>query len=207
MSVGLFVDWNTQIRLAPQEFIESPIDRCRYALRSVGKTASKQLCSLNAEAVFQVRIRLYHGWTTGVTQTANRRAITMLTEYDDPDSIFPSARVLAKSDIEFGDRLMDALPQRENRGLRIHLPNTLRRQHKGEPFAEKMVDTALASDLLSWARAEPTSIALVVSSDDDLVPPVFIAEAWMKPFGGMVRLIRPHGTGDSRFLSLEGLVD
>jgi len=172
----------------------------------VGKIVAKRLCNLDQKSVFRVQTRLYHGWTSGVTQTENRRAFASVPEFSNPDEIFPSARVLALSDVEFGDRLIDALAVRRNKGLQIHLPNTYRRQRGDTGPAEKMVDTALASDLLSWARSDPNSIALVFSGDDDAVPPVFVAEAWMKPFGGAVYLIRPEARGDSRFLSLEGLI-
>lgn len=204
--VGLFVDWNTQILASPLEYKERPIEKCRYALGRIGKIVTKYLCNLEDKAVYRVRIRLYHGWTTGVTQTANRRAFSSVGEFLNPDEIFRSRRVLALSDIEFGDRLIDALPIRENQGLRIHLPNTYRRQRSDAEPAEKMVDTALASDLLSWARSDSNGIALVFSSDDDMIPPVFVAEAWMKPFGGSVHLFRSGARADSRYLSLEGLL-
>jgi uncharacterized LabA/DUF88 family protein len=204
--VGLFVDWNTQILACPSELSDRPIDRCQFALRRVGKIASRKLCELEPSTVFRVRIRLYHGWTTGFTQTPNRRAFLSVPEFLNPDEIFPSARVLSLSDIEFGDRLIDALPERENSGLRIHLPNTFRRQRGDAERTEKMVDTALAADLLSWARSDADTVALVFSSDDDMVPPVFVAESWMKPMGGSVHLFRGQARDESRFLKLEGLL-
>jgi uncharacterized LabA/DUF88 family protein len=182
------------------------VERCGYALRAVGKEITKLLCQIDSKCVFRVRVRLYHGWTSGITQTENRRAIQFLPEFDAPDEIFPSTRVIALSDIEFGDRLIDACVERESGGLRIHLPNTRRRRHGSQKYEEKMVDTALAVDVLSWARAEPNSLAFVVSSDDDLIPPVFVAEAWMKPYGGIVRLVRSRSRGESRYLTLEGLI-
>lgn len=205
--VGLFVDWNTQILAAPAELEDDPVGKCRFALLRVGKLATKHLCDTYPGDLFRVRLRLYHGWTAGTTQTPNRRAFAKIPEAMQPDDIFPSSRVLAAGDIEFGDRLIDALAKREQSGSRIHLPNTLRKQQGGRKPVEKMVDTALATDLLSWARTEPDSIALVFSADDDMVPPVFTAEAWMVPFGGAVRLQRPDGRGDSRYLALEGLID
>lgn len=204
---GVFVDWNTQILAAPPEFREDPVRKCRFALLRVGRLATKHLRDTYPEQLFRVRLRLYHGWTAGTTQTPNRRAFAMVPEAMQPDDIFPSSRILAASDIEFGDRLIDALPTREQRGSRIHLPNTLRRQYSDREPTEKMVDTALATDLLSWARTEPDSVALVFSGDDDMVPPVFTAEAWMAPFGGTVCLYRPIGRGDSRYLALEGLTN
>lgn len=204
--VGLFVDWNSQLLTVPKEFENDPVERCRYALKNTGKTVSRLLCKLESESNFRVRTRLYHGWTSGTTQTANRRAFGSIDEMLIPDDLFPSTRVNAWSDVEFGDRLIDALPQRETGPSRIHLPNTLRKQSGNMPPVEKMVDTALAADVLTWARHEPSSIALVFSSDDDMVPPVFVAEAWMKPHGGALHLVRPRARADSKFLSLEGLL-
>lgn len=186
--------------------MNDPVERCRFALKRVGKLATKHLCDMDDISVFRVQVRLYHGWTSGITQTANRRAFQRLTEFSDPDELFPSTRVLSLPDVQFGDRLIDALPLRQNKGLQIHLPNTYRRQRGGEEPVEKMVDTALASDLLSWAKAEPTSIALVISNDDDVVPPIFVAEAWMKPYGGSIHLMRSAARGESRYLSLNGIL-
>ena len=67
-----------------------------------------------------------------------------------------------------------------------------------------MVDTALAADLLEWARRGPNEWALILSEDDDIVPPVFTAEAWLRPYGGrafILRTLRPGG-----FLKLDGLL-
>lgn len=55
---------------------------------------------------------------------------------------------------------------------------------------EKAVDTALAADLLHWARTSPTEWALVLSEDDDVVPPVLTAESWIRPHGGRILIIR-----------------
>jgi hypothetical protein len=199
------VDWNSHLRLAPED-LEDVVLRSQHALNAVGKIVARLLCNFDEEATFRVRVRLYHGWTSGITRTPNQIAVTKLPEYESPDQMFPSSRVLSLTDIEFGDRLIDALPQRENVGLGIHLPNTLRNRHGGAEKDEKMVDTALATDLLSWARAEPNSVAIVASADDDVIPPVFAAEAWMRPFGGTVHILRPAPRKESRFLRLEGLL-
>ena len=67
-----------------------------------------------------------------------------------------------------------------------------------------MVDTALAADLLEWAREGQNGWAIVLSEDDDLVPPVFAAEAWTKPHGGRAFIARSR-RGDA-FLKLDGLL-
>jgi hypothetical protein len=205
-SVGLFVDWNSRLRLAPRELDRVPIERAKFALKQLGKTVTRELCGFDASAVFRLRVRIYHGWTAGITPTINRRALLSLSEFQDPDLLFPSLRVLCPSPIELGDRLIDARVDRLVTRMAIHLPNTLRRQGGDDIPAEKMVDGAIGADLLSWARADAGGLALVLSSDDDIVPAVFVAEAWMTPFGGAVRILRPPARGDTRFLNLEGLL-
>lgn len=204
--VGLFVDWNSQIRRVPPAYKVDAVSKGGHALRSVGKAVTKALCSSDPTSTFRVRVRLYHGWTQGFSQTENRRAIAALPEFETPDDIFPSSRVLALGDLEFGDRLLDCLPERLNQGLGIHLPGTFRRKDKNSSGEEKMVDTALSADLLSWAKDEPQSLALVVTEDDDLVPPVFVAESWMKPYGGQVRVMRLAPWSESKGLNLKGLL-
>jgi hypothetical protein len=124
----------------------------------------------------------------------------------DLDALFPSARVSVISDISYGDSLIDGLPHRAYPGTNIHLYNTLRQQDGRRGPQEKMVDTALASDLLSWVRERPEQWAMVVSNDDDLVPPTFVAEAWAVPTGGNVMLIRSRDRCRDKYLQLEGLV-
>lgn len=67
-----------------------------------------------------------------------------------------------------------------------------------------MVDTALAADLLVWARSFPSEWALVLAEDDDVVPPLFTAEAWVKPHGGRALLVRRRPAG--QYLRLNGLL-
>lgn len=100
--------------------------------------------------------------------------------------------------------LLSALPERRHARPPIHLPNTLREQTRHAPEEEKTVDTALAADLLSWARSDPGEWALILSEDDDFVPPVFTAEAWTKPHGGRVYIVRSHKKGP--YLKLDGLL-
>ena len=95
-------------------------------------------------------------------------------------------------------------PSGKHRRPPIHLPNTLRDQAKNQPPAEKMVDTALAADLLAWARQSPSEWALVLAEDDDVAPPIFTAEAWIKPHGGRVLLLRKRPA--SQYLRLNDLM-
>lgn len=108
--------------------------------------------------------------------------------------------------IEYGDRLLDSLPHR----LRlhapfVHLPDSLRRNRETGKWEEKMVDTALATDLLAHARGTPEDWRLVLAEDDDLIPPLFTAEAWGKVRGGKTRLLR-HRTTHNPHVNLDGLL-
>ncbi|MEG8040477.1 hypothetical protein QP166_14420 [Sphingomonas sp. LR60] len=78
--------------------------------------------------------------------------------------------------IAFGDRLLGA---RDDRlcGPRLdhHLPSTYQKS-RDELWGEKMVDTALISDLLLLAIENDGSWLVVVGQDADLVPGILTAE-------------------------------
>ena len=67
-----------------------------------------------------------------------------------------------------------------------------------------MVDTALATDLLAWARAQFQEWALVLAEDDDLIPPLYTAEAWVKQRGGRALLVRRRGP--NQYVKLDGIL-
>jgi hypothetical protein len=205
IQVAAFIDWNSQLRSVGYPDEINPADRAREALRRLGASVSRILAAEDQMARFRLNLRLYCGWTKGFTRSDYFKAIAGLVEAFDVDPLFPSSRVNVSPDFGFGDRLIDGLPERLNSGLGIHLPNTLRDQGTGH-FKEKMVDTAFACDLLSWVRTNPNGWALVVSNDDDLVPPVFVAEAWMQHSPGRVLLLRNQERSSDKFLRLEGLL-
>ena len=134
-------------------------------------------------------MRLYHGWHKGWEPTENLRAITA-TASQVQFSTFAYSNIHFSHSRHYGHTLLAALPERSHERTAIHLPNTLRQQSRGSQPAEKMVDTSLAADLLHWARNDPGEWALVLAEDDDLVPPVFTAESWIKPYGGRVFIVR-----------------
>ena len=64
---------------------------------------------------------------------------------------------------------------------------------------------AIGRYLAQHATDSPTEWALVLSEDDDVVPPIFTAEAWIQPHGGrafILRASRPR----AGFLKLDGLL-
>jgi hypothetical protein len=85
------------------------------------------------------------------------------------------------------------------------LPNTYgpdARRTRG--MSEKMVDTAMASDVVDLAHREVDRWILILGEDDDLVPAVLTAEATRVGCEGRVLLLRRRIEGP--FLRLEGLL-
>ena len=168
-------------------------------LRSIGRALSAE------RPRFRVSFRLYHGWLKGWQPTDGFKAMLQAVGATDFTALSHD-RVDFSPTVQYGHTLIEALPERQHRDRRlpIHLPNTLRDQAKDQPPAEKMVDTALAADLLAWARRSPSEWALVLAEDDDVAPPLFTAEAWIKPHGGRVLLLRKRRAG--QYLRLDGLL-
>ena len=150
-------------------------------------------------------MRLYHGWHKGWEPTENFRAMISTVSETDFSVLTQTPNVVCSSDVQYGHTLLSAFPERTHHRPPIHLPNTLRRRARNARPTEKMVDTALAADLLEWARRESDEWALVLSEDDDVVPPLFTAEAWIRPHGGRAFIVRASPRPDA-FLKLDGLL-
>jgi hypothetical protein len=204
--VTAFIDWNSQLINSGAVKLEDPIERARIALDRTARAIAKNLIALDAAARFRVALRLYHGWYKGFEAMPNRRALVRIIAEGDINSISPWPAVVFSPNVQFGDQLLMALPARSHARTPVHLPNTLRAQDGKGRLVEKMVDTALATDLLSWARSEPSDWAIVLAEDDDMVPPLFAAEAWTKPFGGRAIMFR-HREFSKAFLLTDGIVE
>ena len=148
------------------------------------------LLSEDSATRYAVVLRLYHGWHKGWERTDN--LLAMIQTIADPDfpSVYSGGNVLFREFVQFGHTLLNALPSRQHTRPQIHLANTLRRRNTHTVPEEKMIDTALAADILHWARETPSDWALVLAEDDDVVPPVFTAEAWIYPHGGRLFIVR-----------------
>ena len=204
ISVTAFVDWNTHMRniRAPES---KPEDRAQRTLAQTARVIGRALAQAASASRFDVAFRLYHGWYKGWQRTENFDAITTAVSQTDFSRLSQAPNVVFSSDVRYSHTLMSALPERSHVRPPIHLPDTLRQQVSHEPPTEKMVDSALASDLLAWAHSDPGDWALILSDDDDVVPPVFTAEAWTKPHGGRVLIVRTRRTSRA-FLKLNGLL-
>ena len=199
--VTAFVDWKAQMHNA-RALHAAPREQARRTFERTARVIGRSLGTY-APARFEVRFRLYHGWHKGWEPTENLRAMIATVSDTDFSVLAQASNVVYSPNVEYGHTLLSALPERTHTRPPIHLPNTLRRQARHLDPTEKMVDTALAADLLEWARRGPNEWALVLSEDDDLVPPVFTAESWIRPHGGRAVILR-HSR-PSTFLKLDGL--
>ena len=205
INVTALVDWTAQMHNARTVEIEEPRTRAERTLKKVARSIDSVLTSRAPPTRFQVTLRLYHGWHKGFEATENRRAVAAVVFETDFAELSRSPNVRFSGEVGYGDELLAALPHRAHTRPPIHLPGTWRQQDRSSPRVEKMVDTALAADLLERARSDPHEWTLVLSEDDDVVPPVFTAEAWMRPYGGCVLIVRNRSSSHA-VLKLDGIV-
>lgn len=185
--VVAFVDWNSQIHLSGLDTKDDPVAAAKAALEKTARRVARCLIATDQRARFVVNLRLYHGWHRGFEPSANKKAITTVLAAIDFASLSAVPAVSFSEAVGYGDCLLAALPRRLHQRLAIHLPNTLRTQDRVD--SEKMVDTALATDVVFTAFNEPNDWIVVVAEDDDLVPPMFTAEALLEPHGARVLLL------------------
>ena len=201
--VTAFVDWNAQLHNT-RALDADPRTRAKRTLEKTARVIGRFLAR-HAPDRFHVVLRLYHGWHKGWEPTENFRA--MISTVSDTDFLYRGAenerRLLigrtVRTHIAFRSAGKDSRSS-------SHPPA----QHATAAEQERAADREdgrygpRGRDLLEWARRGSNEWALVLSEDDDVVPPLFTAEAWIRPHGGrafIVRASRPDG-----FLKLHGLL-
>lgn len=201
--VASFVDWNSQLLLTNVDYKRMPLEAARLAFRQTTRRIARRLSDLDFTAHYQVSLRLYHGWHKGFEPTANMKALRSVIGETDFSTASDKPNVSFSENVGWGACLLSALPSRYHQKLGVHLPNTLRdRGHQGHE--EKMVDTALAADLVFSAFRDPNDWILLATEDDDLIPPLFTAESIVAPQSARAILLsnRRHS---GNFLKLDGL--
>jgi uncharacterized LabA/DUF88 family protein len=197
------VDWNAQLLLTGGDPKIHPEPVARAAFRQTTRRVARCLSDLKPEGRFKVTLRLYHGWHRGYQASPNRKAIQIVVGQTDFAALSQRPNVTFSPNVGFGDRLIAAVDRRLHRRLAIHLPNTLRKR-RGDEIEEKMVDTALAADLVASAHRDAEDWLIVVTEDDDLIPPVYVAESVLSSSGGRVVLLRKRG--QAGMMSLDALL-
>ena len=205
--VEALIDWNSQFHLAgKRDHDPNSAQLARIVLKFVCRRISKCLVKFDPNGRFEVHLRAYHGWHQGYEPTPRRKAaiVAQVGDPNDPNDngllgYSPRREVIFRS-FAFGDKLLYALDSRLHARLDCHLPGTLRRV--GNKLEEKMVDTALASDLVYLALSEQDSWLIVVGEDSDLVPALYVAEA---ATSGTSRQVFFLAHGNVGVVNVEGL--
>jgi hypothetical protein len=171
-SALVFVDWDSSRRIvnSGQKKRRDAIIGIEQAIETLQDTVVKIIGDSGNS--IRVSWRIYHGWHEGQTPTADRRLFERFIDQ------YTSRRVGTISfgrSFAFGDNILCA-------SLRSPLRDTVRRRQnettgKRELY-QKMVDTALISDLLHASRTHQHDYIIVVGDDDDLLPGIFTAEKW-----------------------------
>lgn len=181
-----FVDWNTQLIAARRHRKDSP-DAGRV-LEHVAKVIRKGLADFLHDFRFEVRLRLYCGWHKGFEPTDRRRELAHISDED----LFGLSvhRNIVIRRLDYGDNALGALECRRVAGTNSHLPGTCRDRGNGR-LEEKMVDTALVSDLIYCAaRDEDGSWLAILGEDIDLMPGVYTAEGFLAVSGRKIAYLR-----------------
>jgi hypothetical protein len=204
LHVTALIDWNSQIFLSKSEKSASPLQTAKLTFDRTTKRIANCLSTFSPQQNFQVSLRLYHGWHKGFEPSINRKAIKQAIAETDFSVLSHKPRVIFAENVGFGDCLLTALPTRLHDHLSIHLPDTLR-DRGAHGVEEKMVDTALAADLIVSAYQYPEEWLLVAAEDDDLIPPIFAAEAILKHKGSRILLMCDRKR-TKKYLKLEGIL-
>lgn len=164
------VDWDTARRCRWLSSVErAKVERggVQAQLEAVQKRLAPAFLSFE-KARFRVQMRIYHGWHRGLEPTADYRDLSGLRpRRNTVDQVLFAPPVL-------GDELAC-------RGRYGKLRDTVRRREESSLLEQKMVDTAIAADLLFLARSKlagPRAWFVVLSEDDDMLPPVIVAHKW-----------------------------
>ena len=170
------------MRALPGDARTNEVAIARLALKQVCRDVGKLLHKKAAGGAFFLFLRAYHGWRRGFEPTARRRGLEEARRFfspNDPEdrglSAYSPRTSQAVRSLEFGDRLLGARDERLCGQGDHHLPRTLQQDRAGN-LGEKMVDTALVSDLIYLALENDRSWLIVVGQDADLVPGVLTAE-------------------------------
>ncbi len=199
-----FIDWNSQSHAAVDSELRGTQEGASRTLDYVGRVVGTALHSACDTTRFRVQLRIYYGFRRGFEATAGRKAVINALSSIDLSIISRRANVLIRDEYALGETLLLARPNRLHPHYNCHLPNTFRKSLvDSKKSEEKMVDTALATDLVHAAHSDRNTWLLVLGEDDDLTPPIITADAIRNGSASMVLLARKRALAP--FLKIEDL--
>ncbi len=210
VSAQAFIDWDTarRIRRPPWKLEEESSvgikERANHAADCFLELQIRMAAALEklrkGDAIRMNLTRIYHGWHRGTSESNDRRALELARQ---KFRVLTAGTISILPDIAYGNELACG-------GRRVPIMDTLRKRQSGDD-QQKMVDTALTADILSYARTESRNfrrgepspaLAVVVANDDDLLPGAFAAETWGLP----VLVLRVDRANESKHLRLSEMV-
>lgn len=167
LRVTALIDWDACRRLCPPARNQRVRDIERIFAKLQDEISSC-LISGSGDAHYRVRWRVYHGWYAGKTKTEDRLSFERYVRSARSRNV---RRVSFGADFSYSEILCC-------NSHRSPIFDTLRADESTSIPRQKMVDTALACDLLHLVRTRDSDVYVVVADDDDFVPALFTAESW-----------------------------
>jgi len=171
-SALILVDWDSARRVANlgSAYRRDPVTEIEDAIGLLQDEVASTIGKI--ESTVRVTWRIYHGWHEGERETPDRVNFGKFLARYKPRNIMS---ISFGRDFQYGDELLC-------QSMRSPLRYT-HRQRRNDKTGEienyqKMIDTALTSDLLHAARAKMHEHIFVIGDDDDLLPGIFTAERW-----------------------------
>lgn len=188
VDVIAFIDWNSQRIKFGSELKNESDSSHSFELMVLEKSLnriSEVLYHKFPDKRFSINIRLYGGWHDGIRPTRWRESIARIRDHEIAQLSYKNSIVYKK--LDFGDRSLYALDSRLIDDFPCHFPGTLRTinkskkkcnecGHSGKVMHEKMVDTALVSDVIYCATNFDDEWLIIIGEDIDLIPGIYAAE-------------------------------
>jgi hypothetical protein len=215
-SALVFVDWDSARRISNSGGAASR-KRQDIELESAVEALQNEIAGLlQSKDIVRVSWRLYHGWHEGINAVEDR---IMFEKYVNKYSARRIGKVNFGRDFAFGDDMLCGSPRlplrytvrRRSEDIYEKPSSNIRKEKRGKGkgqkpesvkiMYQKMVDTALVSDLLQSARSRDHDHLIVIGDDDDLIPGIIAAESW----GARINLIRINNKSNLPLLSGKSL--
>lgn len=168
-SVYVLVDWHNVQGYVSPNFDANPRRYVPIVILRIQQQVAQVLTKIDAAARYRATMRIYHGWHRERESTTVRRDFEMFA--NDTDFARRISRVSFASGFQFGNNLACG-------GEFGTLFDTYR--GNGQRLGQKMIDTAIACDLLHLLQFSEADYGIIVSDDDDFVPVVITAKMWKK---------------------------
>ena len=159
----VFIDWHNVEELLAENVAQAYRATIPRIILRIQNEISSALTRIDSTALYRASLRIYHGWHREDMPTSIRQQFEVVMQNNNFERTI--GIVSFSPDIKFGDEL--ACESDFGR-----LFDTSR------PQGQKMVDTAIACDMLYTLKSGIAHVGVIVSDDDDFIPAAMTANAW-----------------------------